>query len=77
MYVALTAAILVAYLGFLAVNRLYFSPLAKFPGPKLAGLSRWYEFYYEVILRGQFTFHITELHKRYGELHRADDHSDD
>jgi hypothetical protein len=56
------------YLIGLAIYRLYFSPIAKFPGPKLAALSRWYEFYYDVILQGQFTFHIQELHKKYGRL---------
>lgn len=54
------------YLAGLAIYRLYFSPIAKFPGPKLAALSKWYEFYYEVVLKGQFTFHIQELHKKYG-----------
>jgi hypothetical protein len=55
------------YLIGLAIYRLYLSPLAKFPGPKLAALSKYYELYYEVVKRGQFTFHIQELHKRYGE----------
>ena len=55
------------YLAGLAVYRLYLSPIAKFPGPKLAALSRWYEFYYDVVLRGQFSNHITELHKIYGK----------
>jgi hypothetical protein len=55
------------YLVGLAVYRLYFSPIARFPGPKLAALSRWYEFYYDCVLPGQFTFHIQELHKKYGE----------
>ena len=51
----------------LAVYRLYLHPLAKYPGPKLAALSRWYEFYYEVLpLKGQFTFHIQDLHRKYG-----------
>lgn len=57
----------IAYIVGLAVYRLYFSPLAKFPGPKLAALSKWYEFYYEVIKDGKFTFRIQELHKQYGE----------
>jgi hypothetical protein len=55
------------YLVSLAIYRLYLSPLAKFPGPKLAALSKYYEFYYEVVKRGQFTFHVQELHKKYGE----------
>lgn len=58
------------YLAGLGVYRLYFSPLAAYPGPKLAALSNWYEFYYDVILQGQFTPHIQELHKRYGPVIR-------
>ena len=67
MYSVALVTILLLLLS-LAFNRLYLSPLAKFPGPKLAALTRWYEFYYEVVLRGQFTFHITELHKKYGKF---------
>merc|ERR1711881_513875 len=67
---ALGAAVYGLYLIGLAVYRLYFSPIAKFPGPKLAALTRWYEFYYEVVLRGQFSDHIAELHKRYGPIVR-------
>lgn len=51
---------------YLAVQRLVLSPLAHFPGPRLAALSNWYEFYFDVILQGQFTPHIQELHKKYG-----------
>jgi hypothetical protein len=50
----------------LAIHRLYLSPLANFPGPKLAALTSWYEFYYDAVKGGQFTFHIQELHKQYG-----------
>lgn len=62
------AAAWFAYIVYLAIYRLYLHPLADFPGPKLAALSKWYEFYYEVVLVGQFTFHIQELHKKYGKL---------
>jgi hypothetical protein len=58
--------LLVVYLVGLGVYRLYLSPLARYPGPKLAALSNWYEFYYDVILQGKFTFHIRDLHKQYG-----------
>ena len=62
----LAALIFLAYCISLAVYRLYFSPLAKFPGPKLAALTLWYEFYYDVIQRGRYTWKIAELHERYG-----------
>lgn len=66
MLLATFGLIWLAYQIMIATYRLYFSPIAKFPGPKLTAVSRWYEFYYEVILQGQFTFHIQELHKKYG-----------
>lgn len=42
-YVSVTAAALVVYLVSGAVYRLYFSPVAKFPGPRLAALTLWHE----------------------------------
>lgn len=48
----------------LDVYRLFFSPLANFPGPKLAASTLWYEYYYDVIKRGRYTWKIAELHKR-------------
>lgn len=54
------------YLTFLVIYRLCFHPLAQFPGPRYAAISRWHEFYYEVVLKGQFTFKVQELHKQYG-----------
>ncbi|KAJ6015187.1 cytochrome P450 [Penicillium herquei] len=60
------------YLGCLVVYRLWLSPLAKFPGPKLAAATGWYETYFELIPKGggQFTFHIKELHEKYGPIVR-------
>lgn len=55
------------YTVVLVIYRLYFSPLAKFPGPKLAAATLWYEFYYDIIKTGQYTFKIRELHAKYGE----------
>lgn len=37
------AAISIAlYIAFLAIYRLFLSPLSKFPGPELAALTLWY-----------------------------------
>jgi hypothetical protein len=62
----LVLAVYVVYLIGLVVYRLYFSPLAKFPGPKLATITRWYEAYYEIVLSGQYSFKIDKLHDIYG-----------
>ena len=51
----------------LTVYRLYLSPIAHFPGPKLAALTQWYEIYYDIYLNGQFTLHVKELHEKYGK----------
>ena len=58
---------LATYILSLAVYRLYFSPLANFPGPRVAALSWWDEAYYSIFLRGQHAFRLDELHDRYGE----------
>lgn len=56
-----------SYYASLAFYRIYLSPLAKFPGPKLAALTYWLEFYHDVTRRGQYTFEIAKLHEKYGE----------
>ncbi|KYK59874.1 hypothetical protein DCS_01008 [Drechmeria coniospora] len=53
-----------------AIRRLWISPIAHIPGPKLAALSQYYEFFYDIILGGQYTFRIIEMHKKYGGIVR-------
>ncbi|TGO48155.1 hypothetical protein BCON_0249g00030 [Botryotinia convoluta] len=53
-----------------ATRRLYVHSLADIPGPKLAALTWWYEFYFDVIQPGQYVFKIQELHKQYGPIVR-------
>ncbi|KAJ5461744.1 cytochrome monooxygenase aflU [Penicillium daleae] len=51
--------------------RLYFHPLKKIPGPKLAAISSYYEFYFNVIKRGTFIWHLEKLHDTYGPIVRV------
>ncbi|KAF2834919.1 cytochrome P450 [Patellaria atrata CBS 101060] len=52
------------------IYRLYFHPLAGFPGPAIAGLTYWYEMYYDIILEGQYLRRIKEMHRIYGPIVR-------
>ncbi|XRM46061.1 hypothetical protein ABZX51_009118 [Aspergillus tubingensis] len=50
--------------------RLYFHPLSKFPGPRIAAATSWYEFYKDVILSGQYSKSFPSLHAKYGSVVR-------
>lgn len=63
---AMALSLFVLYIVGGVIYRLYYSPLSKFPGPKLAAATYWYEFYYDAILRGRYMFKIKELHEKYG-----------
>jgi hypothetical protein len=60
------AVLLILYYATVAFYRLFFHPLAHFPGPKLAAATRWYEAYFDVICNGQYQFEIVKMHKKYG-----------
>ena len=59
------------YVVGLVVYRIYLSPLANIPGPKLAAATLWYQFYYDVIQAGRYTWKIRELHDIYGKPQRS------
>jgi hypothetical protein len=56
----------ILYLFALAIYRLYFHHLAKFPGPRLAAMTGGYELYYDAIKGGMYLKKIEELHEKYG-----------
>lgn len=65
-YIAIFSWLL--YLGTGGLYRLYFHPLTKFSGPKLAALTGWCKFHHEIIHRGRFIWKLQELHDRQGPI---------
>ena len=66
MMAEILAILLVFYIFGLYIYRMFFDSLSHIPGPKLAAASLWYEFYYDVVLKGQYTFEIGRMHEQYG-----------
>lgn len=52
---------------YLIIYRLFFSELARFPGPWYAAATAWYEFYYDIVHEGKYLFEIEKMHRQYGE----------
>lgn len=48
------------------VYRLHFHPLSKFPGPRLAAITGFYEIYF-ALTAGSFDEEIERLHEQYGQ----------
>lgn len=59
--------LLVVSLGVtLAIRQIFYHPLSKFPGPRLAALTPLYKTYYEVFRGGELLRRIQELHNMHG-----------
>ena len=50
------------------IRRVWFHPLSKYPGPRLAALTLWWQCYYDVFLNGggQLLAYLEPLHEKYG-----------
>ncbi|KAF7536952.1 hypothetical protein G7054_g4077 [Neopestalotiopsis clavispora] len=79
---AIIGAAFIAFIFLKAIYNIYFHPLRNFPGPKLAAVGPFYEFYYDVIRDGMFMWEVERMHRTYGpivrvnpnELHILDPH---
>lgn len=49
--------------------RIWFSPIAKFPGPRVAAITGWYEGYFDIVKRGTYLYEIEKMHNKYGQIH--------
>ncbi|KAJ5160940.1 uncharacterized protein N7482_007944 [Penicillium canariense] len=78
----IVVATLATYVLLRAWYNLYLHPLRNFPGPKLAAIGPFYEFYFDVVKDGMFLWEMERMHEEYGpivrvnanELHIRDPH---
>lgn len=69
-------ASVIAYAIYTVIYNVYFHPLAKFPGPPLAGATIYWKAYVECIANRSFCHELVDLHARYGEMIRYSVHRD-
>ncbi|KAI1809586.1 cytochrome P450 [Poronia punctata] len=60
----------VVYRASIIIYRLYFHPLSKYPGPKVAAATTLYRVYYQMIRDGEHVAQATKLHEQYGPVVR-------
>lgn len=60
------AAVLPLWVAGVAIYNIYFHPLAKVPGPKLAAITSLYKTYFNVTNGSKFYLQIDKLHQEYG-----------
>lgn len=65
----LGALVAVIIIGFLLriIHQIYFHPLSKIPGPKLAAVTTLFEGYVDVSTKGRYLWKIKEWHQQYGK----------
>lgn len=67
-FLAAFVVLWVAKLVWTVIYNLYFHPLARIPGPKIAAATYLYQTYYSIVGRSRFYVRIKELHEIYGKL---------
>ncbi|KAI1348886.1 cytochrome P450 [Xylaria sp. FL0043] len=68
--VGLVAGAVILYVSVIAIQRAYFHPLSHIPGPWLAKVSFWAEFYHDCLGEGYVKVY-PKLHAKYGPIVRV------
>ncbi|KAF7896597.1 hypothetical protein BELL_0503g00060 [Botrytis elliptica] len=63
--------LLTIYYHLIAVYRIWFHPLARFPGPRICAITFLYEIAWDYFYEGTYVYRIEELHDRYGPIVRV------
>ncbi|KAL2681747.1 cytochrome P450 monooxygenase-like protein [Phyllosticta citricarpa] len=63
-----SAAVALTWVAWRAVYDIYFHPLARFPGPKLAAATRYWKVWVECFQAKSFVHELKKLHARYGKV---------
>ncbi|KAF9888642.1 hypothetical protein FE257_008400 [Aspergillus nanangensis] len=64
------AYLVLGWLVIRSVYRLWFHPLHRIPGSKLAAVTSFYEFYFDAIKGGRYLWQIEKMHEKYGPVVR-------
>ena len=64
------SAMFLLYIVLVFSYRLRLHPLARFPGPALAAVTFWYQFYYDFFGDGKYVYVIRDMHTKYGPIVR-------
>lgn len=62
----LVGSLVLLYGVSIATYRLFLSPISGFPGPLLARLTFFYQFYYDWFYSGQYYLEVEKMHMKYG-----------
>lgn len=62
----LVTTVTVFFIVATVVYRLYFHPLAKFPGPRLVAATSLPELWWDLIGQGAYLYKIEQMHEKYG-----------